>query len=42
MAPSQVQDIIDSTYYSDKDSDGVSAYKGYFDENYPQWEPSKR
>lgn len=42
LAPALVQDIIDATYYSDKDEDGVSMNKRYFDVCYEDWEPQQR
>ena len=42
LAPAMVQDIIDERYYSDKDDDGVSMNKKYFDVCYEDWEPKKR
>lgn len=41
LAPALVQDVIDETYYSDKDGEGVSVYKLLFDENYAAWEPEE-
>ncbi|RVU98456.1 hypothetical protein EII22_01205 [Coriobacteriales bacterium OH1046] len=41
LAPALVQDVIDETYYSDKDDEGVSSYKLLFDENYAAWEPKE-
>lgn len=39
LSPEAVQDTIDEIYYSDKDANGVSDYKLYFDEAYPDREP---
>ena len=42
LAPSMVRDTIDSVYFSDKDDEGVSIYKTYFEQNYASWAPEKR
>ena len=41
LAPSMVQYAIDETYYSDKDEEGVSINKKYFDVCYEDWKPQK-
>ena len=41
LAPAQVQYSIDEAYYADKDEDGVSINKKYFDVCYEDWEPKE-
>ena len=42
LVPEVVDYAIEDAYYSDKDDDGVSINKKYFDVCYEDWEPQKR